>query len=78
MVRPDVLGVFLFACSSAPAVKPAPQPAGGSPFDRFEAMPPKVGDIAPAFDLIDANGGHVKLADAIARGPVVLVWGSFT
>ena len=70
----------LLGCSGPAAVAPqhSPAAAGGSPFERFATMTPKVGDLAPSFDLIDANGGHVTLAEAVARGPVVLVWGSFT
>ena len=34
----------------------------------------KVGDKAPAFDLPDATGKTVKLADLLAKGPVVLTW----
>ena len=67
--------VVVAACSSS--AKQAP-PAAGSPFERFATATPKVGELAPAFELADANGTRVKLADAVARGPVVLVWGSFT
>lgn len=66
----------VLGCSSSTATKPAP--SGGSPFERFATMTPKVGELAPDFDLIAADGGHVKLSDAVARGPVVLVWGSFS
>ncbi len=35
---------------------------------------PKVGDKIKLFDLPDASGGMVKLADLLAKGPVVLTW----
>jgi peroxiredoxin len=35
---------------------------------------PKVGDKAELFELPDASGKTVKLADLLAKGPVVLTW----
>jgi peroxiredoxin len=35
---------------------------------------PKVGDKAELFELPDASGKNVKLADLLAKGPVVLTW----
>jgi peroxiredoxin len=38
------------------------------------ARAPKVGDTVKLFDLPDASGKQVRLADLLARGPVVLTW----
>jgi peroxiredoxin len=46
---------------------------------RYEALAPKVGDMAPDFELGDVNGENlVRLADFQGEKPVVLVFGSFT
>jgi peroxiredoxin len=37
-------------------------------------MAPKVGDKVELFELPDASGKMVRLADLLARGPVVLTW----
>src|SRR5271170_5976711 len=37
-------------------------------------LAPKVGDKAGLFELPDANGQVVKLADLLSKGPVVLTW----
>jgi hypothetical protein len=50
----------------------------GSPFETFDTTAPVVGDAAPAFELADLDGRRVTLAGATARGPVVLVFGSFS
>jgi peroxiredoxin len=39
---------------------------------QFESATLKVGDQAPLFTLPNQKGGSVSLADAIARGPVLL------
>ena len=57
---------------------PSPPAAGGSPFDRFAATSPVVGDRAPDFDLAAIDGRRVRLADELRRGPVVVIFGSFT
>lgn len=64
----------LVACSSATSSAPR----GGDPFEDFASIAPKVGDPAPAFELRDLDGATVRLSDATARGPVVIVFGSFT
>jgi hypothetical protein len=69
--------LLLVACGSKPT-PPAPARPAGSPFERFDTTSPRVGERAPDFALTDVEGKTVKLAEAIARGPVVLVWGSFT
>ena len=72
------LVIASFACKKdEPAPAPAPRPAG-SPFETFADTAPRVGDVAPAFALQDLDGKTVTLSDATARGPVVLVFGSFT
>jgi hypothetical protein len=36
------------------------------------------GDAAPDFDLPLTAGGRVRLSELVARGPVALVFGSYT
>jgi hypothetical protein len=57
---------------------PAPAPKGGSPFETFATTTPRAGEVAPGFALTDVDGRPFELSGATARGPVVLVWGSFT
>ena len=46
---------------------------------KFDALAPKVGDIAPDFELTDAKGENpVRLSDLKGRKPVALMFGSFT
>lgn len=46
---------------------------------KFDANAPKVGDLAPDFELWDANGVNpVRLSDYRGVKPVALVFGSFT
>lgn len=46
---------------------------------KHDAMAPKPGDIAPDFELYDANGmNSVRLSDFKDKKPVVLFFGSFT
>lgn len=81
-----VVGAVLAACSSSSSSSspPAPVETGSaatrpkSPFETFDTTFPKVGDQAPDFTLTDSAGKQLKLSEATARGPVVLVWGSFT
>jgi hypothetical protein len=63
--------------TAAPNATDSPKP-GGSPFELFATTTPRVGEVAPAFDLTDTTGVQLKLSDATARGPVVIVFGSFT
>ncbi len=47
--------------------------------ERFDAQAPKVGDIAPDFELRDVNGENpVRLSDFQGQKPQVLIFGSFT
>ncbi len=46
---------------------------------QFDALAPKVGDIAPDFELHDVNGENsVRLSDFRDSKPVALIFGSFT
>src|SRR5690349_14679654 len=64
-----------------PQAKPS-APGGeqppGDPFLTFATAAPAPGDVAPPFELATLDGKTVRLADAVARGPVVLVFGSFS
>lgn len=47
--------------------------------NRFNALAPKVGDLAPDFELRDINGENpIRLSDFRGRKPVALIFGSFT
>ena len=46
---------------------------------HFDALAPKVGDVAPDFELRDTNGENpVRLFDFRGQKPVALIFGSFT
>lgn len=46
---------------------------------QYDAHAPKVGDVAPDFELEDSNGQNpVRLSDFRGQKPVALVFGSFT
>ena len=46
---------------------------------KYNSKAPKVGDLAPDFELRDANGENpVRLSDFRGKKPVALVFGSFT
>jgi peroxiredoxin len=46
---------------------------------KHDTNAPKVGDLAPDFELTDASGEkQVRLSDFRGRQPVALVFGSFT
>ncbi len=46
---------------------------------QFDDLAPKVGDIAPGFELYDVDGQNpVRLSDFRDQKPVALVFGSFT
>lgn len=57
------LAFMLLCLASAPSAR------GAAGFGKA----PKLGDKAPAFSLTAVDGRPVTLADAVARGPVVLV-----
>ena len=46
---------------------------------KYDASAPKVGDLAPDFELTDVSGeNRVRLSDFRDQKPVALVFGSFT
>jgi hypothetical protein len=46
---------------------------------KYDAQAPKVGDIAPDFELFDVTGTHhIRLSDFKGDRPVALMFGSFT
>jgi hypothetical protein len=46
---------------------------------KYDLLAPKVGDLAPDFQLYDINGSDpVRLSDYRDRRPVALIFGSFT
>ncbi len=51
---------------------------GSFEFETFADTAPRVGETAPPFALNDLDGKTVALADATAKGPVVVVSGSFS
>ena len=47
--------------------------------DRYDALAPKEGDIAPDFELRDVSGENpVRLSAFRGRKPVALILGSYT
>lgn len=46
---------------------------------KYDAAAPKVGDLAPDFELFDIQGENpVRLSDFKGNKPVALIFGSFT
>lgn len=46
---------------------------------KYDSKAPKVGDLAPDFQLMDFNGGNlVRLSEYRGQKPVALIFGSFT
>ena len=46
---------------------------------KYDLNAPKVGDIAPDFSLLDANGQNaIQLSAFRQKKPVALIFGSFT
>ena len=46
---------------------------------EYDALAPKIGDIAPDFQLHDVNGKKpVRLSDLRSQKPVALIFGSYT
>ena len=46
---------------------------------KHNSLAPKLGDIAPDFELLDTKGQNaIRLSDFRGKKPVVLVFGSFT
>ena len=47
--------------------------------ERFDALAPKAGDLAPDFELCDVDGENpMRLSDFQNKKPVALIFGSFT
>jgi thiol-disulfide isomerase/thioredoxin len=72
----------LVGCSKSepdkqPATQPAPK-AAPDPFLTFDTTAPTVGQLAPSIELVSTTGERVSLEGASSRGPVVLVFASFT
>lgn len=46
---------------------------------KYDVQAPKVGDLAPDFELFDSRGENsVRLSDFQGQKPVAVVFGSFT
>ena len=46
---------------------------------KYDRLAPKVGDLAPDFELFDIHGEQfVRLSDFREKKPVALIFGSFT
>jgi hypothetical protein len=79
-MRPTpLLALLLFACRPS-ASEPPREPAAATPASPPAAALalPRPGARAPDFSLRATDGTTVRLAEALASGPVVLVFGSFT
>ena len=47
--------------------------------EKYDVLAPKVGDIAPDFELSDVNGNNPYcLSNYIGKKPVALIFGSYT
>jgi hypothetical protein len=47
--------------------------------EKYDALAPKAGDLAPDFELGDVDGqNRVRLSDFRDEKPVALIFGSFT
>jgi hypothetical protein len=44
----------------------------------FPERTPRVGELAPDFELASLGGGSVKLSELTPRGPTVLTFGSYS
>jgi hypothetical protein len=76
MRRFVLLLMFVVAgCRKDEAAEAAPASDAGA---AVEPTMPEVGLPAPAFALTDTDGTLLDLQQACERGPVVLVFGSFT
>ena len=53
-------------------------PAFAGPFEHFDEAAPRIGETAPEVALRTVAGETVRIADVAERGPVVLVFGSFS
>ena len=81
MHRPTLPGLLLFAVACRlPSIEPssAPTPAGSASTSPSAPAFPEPNTRAPDFTLVAADGTSTALADLVSRGPVVIVFGSFT
>jgi hypothetical protein len=47
--------------------------------NKYDPLAPKVGDVAPDFELYDVNGENpIRLSDHRDKKPVALIFGSYT
>ena len=47
--------------------------------EKYDVLAPKVGDIAPDFELRDVKGNNlVRLSNYICKKPIALIFGSHT
>ena len=47
--------------------------------DKYDALAPKAGDMAPDFELYDTRGEKtIRLSDYKGKKPVALLFGSYT
>lgn len=47
--------------------------------ERYDPLAPKVGEVAPDFELCDVRGENsIRLSDSRGTRPVALIFGSFT
>lgn len=73
--------LLLSACATSPSRRPtqgAEAQQRPNPMRDFDRIAPRVGDEAPDFNLRTAEGVRVRLSEAVGKGPVVLVFGSFS
>jgi peroxiredoxin len=60
------------AAAATPEVNAIRQASLAAVADLPREDAPKLGDVAPDFELPDATGGRVRLADLVSAGPVVV------
>jgi hypothetical protein len=78
-MRIGVWSLLVLSLGCAAPTAPTPTATPTEPAEEAaEPEMPKVGAQAPDFALTTVDGKTVELAEAVARGPVVLVFGSFT
>jgi hypothetical protein len=47
--------------------------------NKYDPLAPKVGDVAPDFELYDVNGENpIRISDYRDKKPVGLIFGSYT
>jgi hypothetical protein len=72
-------GVLVAALAAVAAVRIGPRNILGMlRYDQRREGRLRVGDVAPDVELVRLDGSPTRLSAAIARRPVVLVFGSYT